>query len=282
MAVDAENMRAEYLNKLDSVATWCDWGMDEIRARGFEGEGAVVPLGVDSSNYFARNKAIERRRMLPPETKGDPFIVGYVGRNQMRKRLDLLIEYFAEWILQDKLDDAFLFIHSAPTGNNAYNIAALTNFFGVEGKVILSSPPNIGHGVSENEMASILSTFDVYLTTTQGEGWGLPVLEAMACGVPAIVPDFAGLGDWTNDAAIKIPCTTRACNAPLQQGSYTVGAIPDKGEMIQALREMYHSRETREEFSRRGLELAQQLTWQRTGELFTQFVDDRVAMRKVV
>jgi glycosyltransferase involved in cell wall biosynthesis len=40
-------------------------------------------------------------------------------------------------------------------------------------------------------MAAIYSSFDVLLAASAGEGFGIPVIEAQACGVPVIVSDFS-------------------------------------------------------------------------------------------
>ena len=45
------------------------------------------------------------------------------------------------------------------------------------------------------EMAAIYSSLDVLLNASMGEGFGLTVLEAQACGVPAIVTDFTAMSE---------------------------------------------------------------------------------------
>ncbi len=44
-------------------------------------------------------------------------------------------------------------------------------------------------------MADLYSSFDVLMNPAMGEGFGLPVLEAQACGVPAIVTDFTAMSE---------------------------------------------------------------------------------------
>lgn len=40
---------------------------------------------------------------------------------------------------------------------------------------------------------------DVFVLPTRGEGWGRPIFEAMACGVPTIVPNWGAAAEWLND-----------------------------------------------------------------------------------
>ena len=44
-------------------------------------------------------------------------------------------------------------------------------------------------------MADVYSSLDVLLNPAMGEGFGLPILEAHACGVPAIVTDFTAMSE---------------------------------------------------------------------------------------
>jgi D-inositol-3-phosphate glycosyltransferase len=213
-----------------------------------------------------------------PGVPADAFLVGVVGRNQLRKRLDLTIEYFAEWVHSWGIEDAYLYLHVAPTGDKGCDIRSLCKWHGLSGRVILAEP-HIGQGVPSREMAKVYSALDVYTTTTQGEGWGLPCLEAMACGVPCVVPDWSALGDWTRDAAYKVHCSGTALTAPLNSLAYTVGGIADRALFVQALDEMYRRPELRNFHSRKGLELASELTWDRTAREFREVLEGVVAGR---
>jgi len=213
------------------------------------------------------------------------FVVGVVGRNQVRKRIDLSIRYFAKWLetlSAEERELCYLYLHVAPTGEQAVNIRALISYYGLKGRV-LAFEPQPGQGVSDEEMALIYSSLDVYLTTTQGEGFGLPALEAMACGCPVIVPDWSGLGCWTKDAAIKIPCTSFAMNAPQNQNPHTIGGIPDEVEVVGSLRDLYKARDEDKvgaflaaEVTRlksKGLELANALSWSAIHSAWINLID---------
>jgi glycosyltransferase involved in cell wall biosynthesis len=269
LAVDAMNQNAEPLNALDHVVVWTKFAADELRAGGYEGQTSVVPLGVDLDVYHPRDRATSRDIVMPKGIPKHAFIAGVVGRNQPRKRLDLTLAYFAEWGEKD----AWLYLHVAPTGDHGFNLLSLIKYYGLGGRVILSQP-HVGRGIANDQMPWVYSALNVYWSTTQGEGWGLPTLEAMACGVPCAVPDFAGLGDWTGDAALKVPCTGSAINAPLNAQAYTVGRVPDEKGMVWALNSLHKDGALREKYANRGLALAETLSWQRTGELFRAVVEE--------
>lgn len=77
------------------------------------------------------------------------------------------------------------------------------------------------------------------------EGFGLPPLEAMSCGVPVITSRTASLPEVVDDAAILIDPTRTE-------------------ELINAMRQLLLSENLRAELSRRGLLRSQEFSWQRT------------------
>lgn len=265
LAVDAKNQRGVPLNELAHVAVWTRFAAEELKRCGYDGEPSIIPLGVDLESFYPRDPVESRKRVMPEGFPQHAFVVGVVGRNQPRKRLDLTLTYFAEWIETKGIEDAYLYLHIGPTGDVGCNIRALAAYLKIpKGRIILAEP-HIGKGIPSDLMAEVYSAFDVYWTTTQGEGWGLPCLEAMACGVPCLVPNWSGLGSWVGDAAVKVACTSTALSAPLNTQAYTLGGIPDRAETIQALDALYRSEIHRRTYSQRGLKLAQTLPWSRTG-----------------
>jgi glycosyltransferase involved in cell wall biosynthesis len=261
LAVDAKNQPGHELNDLDHVVVWTRFAANELRAGGYTGEPSIVPLGVDHELFCPRPRKGARAICWPCSLPQDAYVVGVVGRNQPRKRIDLSIAYFAEWIKRYQIDNAYLYLHVAPTGEMGCDIKSLVHYYGIHGQVV-ASVPNAGLGIPQDRLPLLYSSFDVLLTTTQGEGFGLPVLEAMACGVPCIVPEWSGLGDWTEDAALRVPCTSTALSAPTNGAPYTIGGVPDREATIKALQAMYEQADMRELYRKRGLKMAARSEYQ--------------------
>lgn len=241
---------------------------------GYTGPTSVVPLGVDTSIFYPRGKVESRGKVcsdsrIPP----DAYIVGYVGRNQHRKRLDLTLEYFAEWVKRDKVDNAYLYLYTGSSGEKSVDIESLVSYYGIRGKVIVNIPPT-GYGNPEVILPYVYSSFDVYLSTSMAEGFCLPVLEAMACGIPIICPDSGGF-EWTGQAAIKVPCTSSAMVAPINGEQYTIGSIPDKEWVVTLLSHSYRylKGQQRDRMIQKGLDIAGKFSWKRTGEEFERVVE---------
>ncbi len=143
------------------------------------------------------------------------------------------------------------------------------------GRVILSEP-SVGVGIDEQNMKNLYGCFDLYWTTSMGEGWGLPALEAMACGVPCLLPNAAAFAEWPGDAACGVKCTATALVGPLNMWPHTIGAVPDKADSIRSLDWLYRNPSARKRFSKAGLKLAAGLTWERSGSAMVEIVESVV------
>jgi glycosyltransferase involved in cell wall biosynthesis len=124
------------------------------------------------------------------EPAGDPDLV-CVTRLVPHKRLPLLLD------LAGALRETHpgLRLHIVGDGPEAGALTAGIRARGLE-KVV------IAHGyVPENVKAALVARADLHLSTSQGEGWGLSVIEAAALGVPTVAHDVDGLRDAVRDGA---------------------------------------------------------------------------------
>ncbi len=215
----------------------------------------MVPLGVDRTIYTPTDRAAARDRLgLTKYLHADVFIVGNVNRNQPRKRIDLTIKYFAEWVRTHDADDAYLLLHMSPTGDRGWDLRQLAEYYGIESRLIITSANvELGIGVREAVLRDIYAAQDVTLSTTLGEGFGLTTLESMACGIPNLVPDWSALGDWA-DAAVRIPCTGPGSTTPNDVN--IIGGVMDEELAIAALDRLYSDPTYRAEVAAASLALA--------------------------
>lgn len=275
IAVDGLNCMGKALNGLDHVIFWTKFAQEEAIKGGLTKPSTVIPLGVDLSIYQPFDQLKARQMLLPehPQTHSGFWVVN-VNRNQPRKRLDLTIEYFAEWVSERRIRDAYLYLHVCPTGDVGVDCDALYGYYvrelGIPKRLILAEP-DAYKGASERGMAKTYQAADVQFSTTHGEGWGLTTLEGMACGVPQVAPDWAALGDWARPAATLVPCTGRSVT---WGGPNVIGGVPDKRATIEALDFLYHSKVTRERDRDRGIALANDpmFRWENIARTFEETV----------
>lgn len=278
VAVDGKNCKGVGLNGLAMAVFWTHFGEAQARIGGYVGPSSVVPLGVDLDIY----KPIEdcpdlriemglNKALIAQGLPADAFVVGVVGRNQQRKRLDLTIEYFAEWIHSRKITDAALWLHVAPTGERAYDIEQLCEYYGITKYALI---PDISErvGMTEELLNKVYNVFDVLFTTTQGEGFWLPGFEAMAAGTPIIAPDWSAIGELFVEAAALIPC---AYTAATPNKINVIGALPDKRTTVNVLHRMYTEKMLRDQCREAGLKRAYEARyrWENVGEAFLVAVE---------
>lgn len=272
MPVDGKNCKAgRELNGLTLGIFWTQFGVGEARDGGYMGPVDVIPLGVDLDVYRPLDRTECRTVAGIPKHLRDAFIVGNVNRNQPRKRLDLTVEYFVEFARRVGVENVALYLHLAPTGELGYDVKQLMHYYGIKGRLVLGTP-EIGQGIEERYMPTVYGCFDVQLTTTQGEGWGLTTMEGMACGIPQVVPDWAALGEWAT-AAVRIPCTTFAVTP--QYTINALGGVPDRRGTVEALVALYESERARRETREAGLELVSrsEYRWENIGRRFVEALD---------
>jgi len=252
VAVDALNCRGKCLNNLVTASFWTEFGRAEAEKGGYEGPSQVIPLGVDLDIYHPMDRHDARVMLGIPKDYCEVFIVGNVNRNQPRKRLDLTIANFAEWVKAYGIKDAYLYLHVAPTGDRGYDVKQLMAYYGVLDRLILAEP-ELGQGMSEKMLSATYAAFDVQVSTTQGEGWGLTTMEGMACGVPQIVPKWSALGEWAAPAARLVPCIRE--NIVTDSNINTIGGVASSLAFVEALHETYSDESLRNDMRTRGLEL---------------------------
>jgi glycosyltransferase involved in cell wall biosynthesis len=274
IAVDGLNCRGKALNKLARAIFWTEFAQSEAHKGGMTIPSGVVGLGVDLTTYTPGDKQAARNWVGLPEAVKRGFIVGNVNRNQPRKRLDLTIKYFAKWVLERQVTDAYLYLHVAPTGDSGFDCDQLAEFYGINtptNRKLILAIPEMYHGTPEAAVARTMQAFDLGFSTTQGEGWGLTTLEMMACGIPQVAPDWAALGEWARPAAHLVPCTSTA-HTPMANA---VGGIMDEAQAIEILDAMYRDPMLRKSHIDKGLALAAEprYNWTNVGEAFAAQLD---------
>lgn len=277
LTVDGENVDGTSLNSdlVAKVLSATEFGTKELAIRGCDRPLQTVPFGIDTSIFRPLDKLQARALVSSQEIPPDAFIVGAIATNQLRKRLDLHLAYFAEWVSRYQIPDAYLYLFVSGQSSTGFDLARLVRYYGLQGRVILNMSK-----LNDQAMAQVYNSFDVYMSLSQGEGFGLTVLEAMACGVPCVVSDWSGLGSWIPDgAACKIPCTATAISSPLNSQAYVIGGLADRNTTVEALANLYMDTGSRRTFSERGIEAAREFRWERSGEGLKQDLENVIESR---
>jgi D-inositol-3-phosphate glycosyltransferase len=202
----------------------------------------VFPHGVATEKFFPLpDKAIARERMnLADAEHRDAFIVLNANRNMPRKRIDLTIHGFALFA-KDKPSNVKLYLHMA-TEDTGWNVLVLTNRYGISDRLIMTQADNSRPTFSDEQLNFLYNACDVGITTTTGEGWGMPSFEHAATRAAQIVPRHTSLAELWNDAAEFIDPVMTLTNA----GNLTHAHIVTPEGVAAALQRLYENRDQRE------------------------------------
>jgi glycosyltransferase involved in cell wall biosynthesis len=193
----------------------------------------VTPLGTDLGPAGPGQVADLRRRL---GLEG-PYLLG-LGTVEPRKDLPALVRAFAA--LATELPHRLVL--AGLSGWGVGELAAAVAASGVADRILLP-----GY-VPEADKAALLTGADVFAYPSRYEGFGLPVLEAMACGTPVVTTTGGSLPEVAGDAATLIePGDTAALAAALARLATDPAARRDAAE--------------------RGRRRAAAFTWDRCAEL---------------
>ena len=147
-----------------------------------------IPHGLDVKRFY-KLPDDQRMELKKKWNLHDKFVIGVVARNQPRKNLDRTIK--AMHLIKDKIPNAVLFLHLDPNdpAQQIFNITSLIQKFNLENRVIFSGM-QAHKGFDWDEMNNVYNLFDCFFLSTSGEGFGIPIIEAMACEVPVVATDY--------------------------------------------------------------------------------------------
>ncbi len=222
------------LAKFDQVILFGPFGIKGVQAMDSTLPLDAIPHGVDLEIFTPASdeERVTCKKML---THGKfDFVVGCVARNTTRKRLDRLVKAFGSFVLpwttcracglvthriegteiaacgnchSDQLDhgkgkpDAYLYLHCIARDRMGFDLTVIANQHGLSGRVGMPVSMEEGIGCSDGVLANVYKGMDVFCLPTGGEGFGLPILEAMAAGLPCLVTNYSGHVDFAGGAA---------------------------------------------------------------------------------
>jgi glycosyltransferase involved in cell wall biosynthesis len=202
----------------------------------------VIPHGVATNKFFPMpDKAEARRRMrLDDAEHRDAFIVLNANRNMPRKRIDLTIHGFALFA-KDKSANVKLYLHMA-TEDTGWNVLILAKRYGIFDRLIMTQADNTRPTCSDEQLNFLYNACDVGITTTTGEGWGMPSFEHAATRAAQIIPRHTSLADlWKGAAEFIDPVMTLT-----YPGNLTHAHIVTPEGVAAALHRLYQDRAHRE------------------------------------
>lgn len=271
--IDRDVLSVPWVNimrKPDCLILYSEFGKEVVDSQISFRDSRVILHGVDrkvfktwypegtDENTPLDKVMYERKRTLGPQFP-DRFIVGYVGRNQVRKNIPAVFKAFKAancdtWVKRLKIkhkdddgkvireftaeeycvneqnfrcdvcpafcqrkemEDSLLYLHTTRgDGKNPHDrpgigwrIDEIAHRFNLHGRVALTPNYDPLKGLPRAALAQIMNCFDVHVFLSHSEGYGLPICETLACGVPNIVTNYSSMPELVSDGggvAVKV------------------------------------------------------------------------------
>lgn len=214
----------------------------------------VQQLGVDPQKITVTPLAANRQHFQPAEAEQverlkknyglvDKYIL-YVGTIEMRKNISALLRIFNRLV------------------NQIPHQLVLAGKLGQGGADIISEGKNMAEKgrlkfleyVAENDLPTLYSGAEVFVWPSVYEGWGLPPLEAMACGIPVIVSNGGALPEVVGQAGVVVPFAKKVVLARLNDHDF-------EERFAKALAGLITDKTQQESFRQAGYSQAAKFSW---------------------
>ena len=227
--VDSAPQKPEWIDtfiRADGVFAYSEWGADVLdkQSNGAINLQGTASPGVDLEIFKPMNQGTRKLHRINMGVDPNVFIVGMVGRNQKRKLYPELFEAFRHFLDTadpEIADKTYLYVHTSYP-DRGWDIPALLNKFNLGSKVLFTyictqtrkpfvsffqdgvtySPyskkatgvfPSVKNAISEEDLAAVYNLMDIYVQYAICEGFGMPMVEACACGNPLMAVNYSAM-----------------------------------------------------------------------------------------
>lgn len=244
--VDASPQNEEWIDSFasaDTVLTYSDWAVDVLKeySNTVNVKRSATPSASEEFKPVADKNAHKAKMGIPPEWK----IIGTVMRNQRRKLFPELFEAFGKYLKETGEKNTYLYCHTS-FPDNGWDLPKHLVEHEVMSRVLFtyvcSSCQNVSYshfadtvqpcnrcgdfaskltsvssGASRSVLSDIYNLFDVYIQPASSEGFGIPIVEAAACGVPVMATDYSAMETEVRKLA-GYPIKLRAKHLEMETG----------------------------------------------------------------
>lgn len=274
---DATNLPPAWtttLPKVTNMVAMSKWGQQQYPG------SKLVYHGIDTTRFhpvsqkhpieLTDGRVLRSKRECKRAFGFDPdaFVIGRVDTNSGRKDYPALWKALVPVMKRHK--DIQVHFHCAEKNPGS----------GVDLKVLISREPSIDPkrfflpgllnswtGWDESSLIALYNAFDLFVSTSRGEGFGLTLLEAVACGIPVIAQNVSAIPEVVGPGGLLVE----------PRGLLTVPSaedvwLPDIEAFSEAIETLYGSKKRREALSTAGAAHAANFSWDFAAAKFSDYI----------
>ncbi|MCW4009157.1 MAG: glycosyltransferase family 4 protein [Candidatus Bathyarchaeota archaeon] len=238
----------------------CKWQQKCLADVGIKSD--YIYHGVDVNVFKPLNKKEARKRLGIKEE--DAFVFGTVAANSDKEdrkshtRSMKAMKYFLEQ--NPDVKNVIWLYHTSPNAPRGMPLSSISHKLGLD-KIIRFMDPNLESTMlTEGALATLMNCFDVHLLCSKREGFGMPILETQACGVPNICHDFSSMTELVEGHGWLCKSLGTGLNletTPLNAET----ATPDVYDIARCIKEAYFSPDKVKKYGEESRKFALPFNW---------------------
>ncbi len=244
------------MRKADRLVTYSKFG-ETITNQMFKSGCDMIYHGVDYKFWSQPlpRPAIDNKKIQMFGDK-DVFIWGMVARNNPRKNIPAFYEAFSAHSKNNP--KSRLVMHCANI-DYGWNMTQLAYEFKIKDKVWLTPNLNPAVGVPREELRLLYNTMDIHVNTATGEGFGIPIMESMAAGIPNLMTAYTTAHELihSNDAGELI----KVANFISEPITHIRRAYVDVSHLLSIMNRLCYDRPTLNRYGRNAKTAASRFDW---------------------
>lgn len=232
---------AQVILNMDRIVAYTDYGKEAILKTFPQVKNRIdiIYHGFDNKEYYplAQEEIIKQRAKL---NTLDKVVYLAVARNQGRKNWPEIFKAWRKVIDRGNCPNAYLWPHTYFYDNAGHNIDNILNELNLINSKSIIFFESIARGQSavkllpENMLNILYNCSDVFLSAS-GEGFGLPIIEAMGCKLPCIVLDESATKELGAEGrAYKIKTKLYITGRYMSERP-----VPDVDQMVEVIEQSY-------------------------------------------
>jgi hypothetical protein len=245
------------------------WVPSEFNRKGMIDSGVtkpvhVMPLGVDPDHFSTSIRPV-------PNPNGDFVFLSSFEWSQ-RKAPQLLLTVFNQTF---RASERVLLVCKVLNMRRETSVSAQVAALGLRltgGRIVFLFNREFPY----HQLGMLYRSADCYVSPSRGEGWNMPLMEAMACGLPSIATDWGAHSDYYH-GEFGYPLRIRGLVPAESESRNHTGfrwADPDPDHLAHLLRHVYeHRDEARAKGARAATEMAGRWTWRKAAERIAARLD---------
>ncbi len=233
------NFAVRWAQKIITVSEFTKREILQLCPKAQEQKITVVHNGYNNESYRPINDEEKIAAILKKYSLTKPYFL-YVGRLEKKKNTPTLIEALA--LLRDahpEIKEKLVLIGNASFGFD--EVKYIIEEFDLNNDVLIPG------WVDEEDLPYIYNGASAFVFPTKHEGFGIPILESMACGLPTIASDLPVLREVAGEAVSYFDQN-------------------DKNDIARAMFRVITDQDLRQELKTKGLEKSRQFSWRKCAQ----------------